>query len=312
MSLNSVMDSFSGIILDIGERTFRIYLGILVGFIFIKSPLGKYRKEFVQLAINVFTPFLVFISILRLELSDTAFIPIIVSIFVTGIGIGLPWIMNNIIFNKEPNPAETCTAAFPNALNFPFPLIFAYSPDYLGIAGIFLVVQIVLRNTIGLYISGIRLSRKYLLEILFFIPLWGVILGLLLRGVNVQISSNILYSNWIETPFQIGIFVSLMTLGFSMKLPSFEYKESYLSVGLSRFVVSPLMLGIIAFIIPVPTAVMIPLIIQSAAPPAVYNGLYAERFNLDTDLTTNVTVVLTLIALIFLPFEIFLIDILFF
>jgi malate permease and related proteins len=299
---------FIPVILDIGRRTFYLYIGILMGYLFIVSPLKAYRVQFIKFTMNILTPYLVFISILRLDFDSFVLIPIIISVLVTLIGIAIPAILVRFSKDERVDPAETCLAAFPNALNFPFPLIYAISPDLLGIAGIFLVTQIVLRNTIGLHISGFKFTKTNLIEILKFSPLYGILLGLLIRIIGFTPSSEFLAIPYIDIPFQIGIYATIMTLGFSLRKPNLIYFNSFYRVGISRFVISPILLLILGILFLFPAFILIPLIIQSAAPPAVYNGLYAERFGLDTELTTNVTVMLTLVALLLLPFEIFLID----
>ena len=53
--------------------------------------------------------------------------PIIASLLVTVFGYYSPIFIAKIGKKEKPKPAELCTAAFSNALNFPFPIIFAPS-----------------------------------------------------------------------------------------------------------------------------------------------------------------------------------------
>jgi len=296
------------ILIDIFWRTSKIYLGVIFGYLMILSPLKKYRELFVKITINVFTPILIFISILQVERSNEAIFPIFASLLVTFGGIALVKLLS---FGREtPKPSEVCTAAFPNALNFPFPLIFALSPDSLGAAGIFLVVQIILRNTVGLWISGVKVSKSNISEILRFPPIWSVLIGLIGR-ISLQSSIRITLSTqnfWIDLIVEIGIFATLMTLGFGIQKPSIDHINSYLRVGSTRFILTPLILLALLFPFEVPSVILVAMIIQTMAPPAVHNGIYAERFHLDTNLTSNTTLVLTMLALLIIPLEFYLLD----
>lgn len=298
---------FVVIISNVLQRSFKIYLGILLGYIFIRSPLQKYRAPFVKLTINIFTPILIISSLINLNTDEYVLVPIFAAISVSLIGYLIPLGMGKLQ-NEQPSGAELCTASFPNALNFPFPIIYAFAPDMLGIAGIYLAVQIILRNTFGFYISGVKMSKQQVIDILKFPPVLGIFLGFALQAVpSAQITTQ---HPIIKVLFEVGIYMTLMTVGFSIKKPSIEFKNPLLRVGISRFVIAPLIFISTYFILKFPLMVFIPLIIQSAAPPAVYNSLYAERFGLDTKLTSQVILVLTFVALIILPFEIVTIDLL--
>ena len=296
------------ILIDIFTRTGKIYLGVLVGYLFIVSPLRKYKKGFVDVTMNILTPILIFVSILQVEGSSEAIFPALASVFVTLAGIFLPKIMAR---GRPVKPAELCTAAFPNALNFPFPLIFALSPSSLGAAGIFLVVQIILRNTIGLWISGVAFTHSNLRDIAKFPPIWSVALGIIARismGKQIRVSLSTANNAIVYWMVEIGIFATLMTLGFGIHRPNIDHLIPYIRVGLTRFVITPVLFFALLLPFRISAVVMVAMIVQVMAPPAVYNGIYAEKFDLDTNLTSNTIVLLTLLALILVPVEFFLLE----
>lgn len=296
---------FLDIIIDILGRTANIYLGVLFGIIFIRSPLKKYRKEFIFVTINIFTPFLVLVSFVNIEFSDNWFLPMIGALLVTLIGVYTPKIIAKLLNQTPPSPAELNTAAFSNGLNFPFPIIFAFAPGGLGYAGMFLAVAIIMRNTVGFVISGTRINKQVLRQILLFPPVVAIFLGLLTRVTILEQAREVVSFPFWKLVFEIGIFMTLMTVGFSIKKPNVEYKIPIFRVSMSRFVVSLFVVLILLWIFNPTSDIAIPLIVQMVAPPAVYNGLYAERFGLDTELTSQIILTLMIIALVFLPFELY-------
>lgn len=296
---------FLDIIIDILGRTGKIYLGVILGLIFIQSPLKKYRKEFIYITINVFTPFLIFVSFVNIDFADNWFLPMIGALLVTLIGVYTPKILAKISNQPSPSPAELNTAAFSNGLNFPFPIIFAFAPGGLGYAGMFLAVAIIMRNTVGFIISGTKINKEVLRQILLFPPVLAIFIGLLSRVTVLDQAREIVSLPFWQLIFEIGIFMTLMTVGFSIKKPKIEYKQPIIRVSMSRFVVSLIAVLILILIFNPSSDVAIPLIVQMVAPPAVYNGLYAERFGLDTELTSQIILTLTIIALIILPFELY-------
>ncbi|MCY3413554.1 MAG: hypothetical protein INQ03_18070 [Candidatus Heimdallarchaeota archaeon] len=301
------------IMLEILSKTAMIYLGVFTGVIFIKSPLAKYRKLFVNITINIVTTMLVFVSFVKIadfQGNDWIF-PIIASLLVTVIGLYAPPLIAKLMKQEKPKPAEICTATFSNALNFPFPIIYALSPQGLGAAGLFLAVNLIMRNTVGLWISGISISRSAIKDVLKFPPIWGIILGIIARIYFQSMLLPIVTFEPVDFAFQVGIFMTLMTVGFSLKIPKKEYLHPYFRVGMVRYVLSLILAIVLIFPFNLQPIIAIPLLVQLIAPPAVYNGLYAERFGLDTELTTQVIVTLTLIALAILPLELWIIHMLF-
>ncbi|OLS28728.1 MAG: hypothetical protein HeimC2_04580, partial [Candidatus Heimdallarchaeota archaeon LC_2] len=192
------------------QDTLIIYFGIALGYIWILSPLGKHKDSFVKLTINFFTPILIFVSIINIELKGFDWLfPVIGALLVTIIGVVTPKIIAKQSNQEPPTSAELCTSSFSNGLNFPYPIIFAFSPDALGAASIFLATAIILRNTVGLSISGISMKKENISEILTFPPIIAIILGII---VNPLISIENSESDVVWGIFQIGIIATLMTV----------------------------------------------------------------------------------------------------
>ncbi|MHA2504513.1 MAG: AEC family transporter [Candidatus Kariarchaeaceae archaeon] len=302
------MDSIFLIIGEIFSRVIVIYIGIFAGFLFIKSPLQRFRKQFIDIAIYVLTPLLIYFSFLTIDSSQYLIYPIIGAILVTVIGVFLPGVLAKITNSNPPAPAEICTATFPNALNFPFPIIYAFAPTSLGLASLFLAITTIARNTVGFWIADSSMGRQSLILMARFPPIWAIILGIITRVGFPDQAMVISQQSFVDPILQIGIIATLMTVGFSLKIPKIEYKAPILRTSIVRFFVMGVLSFGIVIIFKVPFLVAIPLIVQSMAPPAVYNALYAEKLGLDIELTTQIIVALTVIALLLVPFEIALIQ----
>ena len=102
--LNSLSSEFA-IFLDIFQRTLTIYLGVTLGFIFIKSPLRKYRGHFIQITISIITPFLIIISFLRITNDSNWIYPVFGAILVTLVGIVTPRILYRLKGSKVSDAA---------------------------------------------------------------------------------------------------------------------------------------------------------------------------------------------------------------
>lgn len=288
------------------NATFRIYLGVLLGVLWMRIPkLSQYRKKFVNATINLFTPYLILVSMLNVDLSDAWIFPVVGGLLVTFLGITVPRAIAKLQGKPRPDPAEIATAAFSNAVNFPLPIIYVLAPEGLGIAAIFIAVSIIMRNSVGFWISGYKVSKESLKEIILFPPIWGIGAGIVINIFGSEQLIFVFASSLLGTLlFDLGIYMTLMTVGFGLSSLKIGHMESVLRVGFTRYIVGFLAGLLMAIIGQLPPSIAIPIIIQMGAPPAVYNGLYAERFNMDTELTSDVIVILTATALIVLPFEI--------
>ncbi len=308
-SILTILVDFLALVEEIALATFRIYLGVGLGILYMKfNSLKKRKDKFVSITINFFTPYLILVSMLNVSFGEYWIFPIIAGLLVTFIGILMPSLIASLKNQPKPDPAELSTAAFSNAVNYPLPIIYSLTPEGLGIASLFIATSIVMRNTVGFWISGHKMTMKDIKEILLFPPIWGILIGLTLNAIDAK-SSVLEYSNSLigSALFELGIIMTLMTVGFGLQDFGLKYKTELLRVGFTRFIVSLILaLGlVIAF--QLQPIVAVPIIVQMAAPPAVYNGLYAERFGQNTEMTSNLIVSLTFVALIFLPLEIALI-----
>ncbi len=305
-----------GFFVDLLSRLAFLYAGVVSGYLIARSPFFKprIRKQSYAFVIWFVAPALIIGSLLTIgtdaSASDYVF-PILASLATTISGYVAIRILYR--FKEETHATKSALeslAAFPNSLNFPFPVILAFA----GTAGLvpatlFLLGQLILRNTLGVWTNAPRErdgidSREILRKILLFPPVFSVAIGFVLW---LFLGPQSLNENQLYTLVQKAlIFAMVMTIGFDLELGLLRQVTSgpIRKVILSRFgggfVVG---LGILFF--PLPSYVRIALFVQAVAPPAVANQVYAEYFELDTKITSTGIVVLTFIALLILPLELF-------
>ncbi len=304
-------------ILELLLRVAMIYGGIALGFVLkLYSKAEELGKILTTLGVNIIIPLILIIVCLELEDFSSIqwgwiiVIALLSSLFSMGISFLL--LFKNDQMTPSEKGAELSAVSFMNAVFYPFPLIIGIvGLEGLIAASVFLVTNMILRNTLGAAIGFIYGTKENLTAILIikklflFPPTIAIVLGLLLRVIIGQvITSDIL----IVGMFRDGsMFIMLAVVGISFKFPlKHEWKEIPLLRGvISRYGGGGLAVLLLIFL-PLPLITKLPLIIQSIAPPAVNNTVYARYFNLDALLTSRFITLLTLIALIFLPFEIIL------
>ena len=305
-------------LVDLTIRVVVIYAGIAAGFFLQKwSHAEKAGKWLLFVGLNILTPILLIFVSLNIESFSNVnwwYIVLITTVSML-VSMIIDWIM---IRKKEiPNDqkgAELCATGFMNGLFYPFPILIGILPKELQAEGLlaaslFLVVQMIYRNSFGLYL-GIRFgtnSHKSILKIIkdliLFPPTIGMIIGLILRFSIGQFDTSDKLAMDIFRDGTMVIMLILVGLGF--KLPK---KEEWKQIALFRGIFSRfgggLLTTLMIVFLPIPLITKIPTIIQSMSPPAVANSAYAKYFGLDEVLTSRYIALLTIIALLFLPAEI--------
>jgi predicted permease len=242
--------------------------------------------------------------------------------------------MNRTTREEKPgeNGALILCATFPNALLFPFPIILSVVGD-VGIyyAAIFVFIAMTLRNTFGVVLGiiydplknreeiekenkNMEIIKRNIINMLKFPPFLALIIGILIYlSSGPETINNIPGFDVFKT---ISLYGSLLLIGISFKELSQLHPKNLLSadvgkVSISRFLVAPI--TTLIFLIPFSTVsyIALPLLIQSMAPSAISNVLYAKYFNLDESKISLIVTFLTLLALVILPFELFVLLILF-
>jgi len=212
------------------------------------------------------------------------------------------------------------TATFPNGLLYPFPIILAIlGESALFYAAIFVFIIMVIRNTFGMVI-GVRYSdenseikgfdfKTLVMSMIKFPPFIAVILGFILHSlIGPEAIGGI---PGIDVVSNIALYGSLLLVGISFQdlsdlHPRKFFSPSIYQVSLVRFLISPLLAIVPIILFQLEPIIAITLLIQSMGPPAISNIIYGSFFDMDESLISSIITIVTLIALLVLPFELLL------
>lgn len=164
--------------------------------------------------------------------------------------------------------------------------------------------------TIGVYLisrdsqqaeNSSIISHKALKSILSP-PLFSFMAGVLFVLLQIQLPKFIMdtckYLGNLTTP------LSLLFIGITFKSISFKDFKLTLDkffIFLGRFIVSPLLVFALAFLIPVPALMLKVFIIQSAMPVMAQTAIIAKAYNADYEYATVMITITTVVSLIIIP-----------
>ena len=313
MALNSTL------VLDLGKEIGIIYLGILIGYF-----LGKSRYYSVNLSRNLsrFAIYVVFpiVIITNTVNIGTGLVSELLIVLIISVGLHLFLLGISVLFLKANTPLEkgssVLTASIPNAIGFSFPIIAALQ----GLTGwvpatIFALGTRLTISTAGGAVAlnyskttGHKLSlTNHIMRLLKFPLFIAMFIGLFIRGTvgYIETTQSLLVIFW----SYVGISIGLLLIGLDCRTLT---KSIILKSGLNRsilvrFVASPVITISLCIVFQLPRLIAVPMIVQSWAPPAIMTILYSEFFGLDTKITSRNVTLLTFVALLLLPFEIFVI-----
>lgn len=300
-------------IAELAIRIGTIYGGITVGFLlqFLKKS-EKISKWLTFIGLNILTPILLVFVMLGIENASIAWGYIVLIGFLTcAFSMIIDWLLirkRQELTNSQKG-AEISAVSFMNSLFYPFPIIIGLvGNEGLLAASIFLIVNVVLRNSLGVIIGIYYGSTegksiwKIMRGMLLFPPTLGMVMGVILRlCLGNVIPNNI----GIDIFRDVTMFIMLALVGLKFRFPKKqEWEEAAISRGIVTRFGGGLLATIPIFFFPLAIPAQVSLIVQSLSPPAVNNTAYANYFNLDGTITSRYITILTLIALILLPLEI--------
>jgi predicted permease len=270
---------------------------VLIGFGWTRLGYRLDSKEVTSLISDVATPCLIISTFLSSRLSFEAFISIATA---AGTAILLFTAFGALILRLLRFRLRTFlpSIAFPNAGNLGLPLaLYAFGPEGLGYAIGFFSMSFVANYTIGQAIAAGKANWRGLLRAPI---LYGVAAGILLAYSGVSLPA------WAKATVDLignmTVPLMLLMLGSSLsllKVGSFGRATivSVIRIGLGAAV------GIlVAWIFGLTGPMRAVLILQCANPVAVYNYLFAQRWNNQPEEVAGVVVISTLLSILTIPF----------
>ena len=284
----------------IASITLPIFTLVLVGFLYgrrVKPDLGGANKLIVDIAL----PVLIFIS-----LSSKLFDPLAALLF-TAASIALI-VLSGLIawplakFSGATVQAFLPCAMFTNVGPIGIPLIaLAYGPEGMATAVVLLVISNVLHFTLG---AGV-MSGKVDWRMVYANPLvWATVLGVASSQFQLTLPQ------WVETSCTMigSVLVPMMLMSLGVRLASSQVADAWVGArsGVLILIIRLAAALLALWLIPLQGLERGALILFACLPPAVFNYLLADKFQVEPNKVASTVIVGHLMSLAFLPLGIWL------
>lgn len=284
----------------IASITLPIFTLVLVGFLYgrrVKPDLGGANKLIVDIAL----PVLIFIS-----LSSKLFDPVAALLF-TAASIALI-VLSGLIawplakFSGATVQAFLPCAMFTNVGPIGIPLIaLAYGPEGMATAVVLLVISNVLHFTLG---AGV-MSGKVDWRMVYANPL---VLATVLGVASSQFQLTL--PQWAETSCTMigSVLVPMMLMSLGVRLASSQVADAWVGArsGVLILIIRLAAALLALWLIPLQGLERGALILFACLPPAVFNYLLADKFQVEPNKVASTVIVGHLMSLAFLPLGIWL------
>jgi predicted permease len=280
--------------------TLPIFTLVLVGFLYgrrVKPDLGGANKLIVDIAL----PVLIFIS-----LSSKLFDPLAALLF-TAASIALI-VLSGLIawplakFSGATVQAFLPCAMFTNVGPIGIPLIaLAYGPEGMATAVVLLVISNVLHFTLG---AGV-MSGKVDWRMVYANPLvWATVLGVASSQFQLTLPQ------WVETSCTMigSVLVPMMLISLGVRLASSQVADAWVGArsGVLILIIRIAAALLAIWLIPLQGLERGALILFACLPPAVFNYMLADKFQVEPNKVASTVIVGHLMSLAFLPLGIWL------
>ena len=284
----------------IASITLPIFTLVLVGFLYgrrVKPDLGGANKLIVDIAL----PVLIFIS-----LSSKLFDPLAALLF-TAASIALI-VLSGLIawplakFSGATVQAFLPCAMFTNVGPIGIPLIaLAYGPEGMATAVVLLVISNVLHFTLG---AGV-MSGKVDWRMVYANPLvWATVLGVASSQFQLTLPQ------WAETSCTMigSVLVPMMLMSLGVRLASSQVADAWVGArsGVLILIIRIAAALLAIWLIPLQGLERGALILFACLPPAVFNYMLADKFQVEPNKVASTVIVGYLMSLAFLPLGIWL------
>lgn len=163
--------------------------------------------------------------------------------------------------------------------------------------------------TLGIYLisrdgSGDkpRLISPQTLKHIFSPPLLGFIAGIALVIADIKLPSFITevcrYLGSCTTPLSM-LFIGISI--YSVKISEINLSKDMVALVAGRFIIAPILVLLLTFVLPIPALMREVFIIQAAMPIIASSSIIAKAYNADYKYAAVMTTVTTVIAMIMIP-----------
>lgn len=293
------------------------YLGMLSSVVLpivviclIGAVVGRFRKietsSLADISLYVLSPSLVLVVLSQVHLSDENVIDILsFTVLQTLLCWGIAKLSTRLFRLSGPvEAAVTLTTIFGNSNNYGLPvLLLAYGAAGLTNGAVYVIGQIVLINSLGLYIASraeVR-PRQALFQVLKAPLIYALVIGTVLDALSVHIPPGI--ETGLHMLGDAYAAVVLLILGVQLgglRWTGIKRKEVWLAV-LLRVGIVPLLSQFCILVLRIHGMLGPILLVQSSMPAAINNIVFAKKYGADTDAVTLTVAVTTLLSFVTLP-----------
>lgn len=277
----------------------------------LKIPLGEFFGALHIFAIWVILPLVVFVSVWNARLQILEFMNAFLLAF---IAMGVCFVTSVAISHAMREDRKTTIAlvlnsSFMNVVYLGFPTVYILlGPDFLGPAALYAmgigIPHIIFGTMLASHAGKRKITlRRVVMSVLTFPAAFALIAALLFVGFQAPIPELIpeLFNVYLAP-----VFFAFMLLLIGYEIPLVDprkYFRELITVGTFRFIVSPIVTYIaivalgLSWTIAKPTSPP-PSFLMAAMPPALFNIILANNFNLDAKLYGALVFYPTLVSLL--------------
>ncbi|EBA04599.1 auxin efflux carrier family protein [Rhodobacteraceae bacterium HTCC2150] len=284
------------LILTVFQVVAPVFTLALIGFIWVKLDI-EYRVEFVtKLAMTVSIPCLIFVALMKTEVSGAALTAISLASIVAYAGVTLVMFLF-IKINRLNAPTYLAPLIFGNTGNLGIPLaLFAFGEVGLQYAVVSFAIMAVYSFTAGIWIvSGGGNPLKALKE-----PMVGAtILGGIFLWQGWE--TPVWITNALELLGQMGIPLMLITLGVALARlsPAGLLRAFWLS--LAKVIICAAIAWTVAVVFKLDDVAFAVLVLQVSTPVAVTSYLIAQKYGANAGEVAGMVVASTFLSIAFIP-----------
>lgn len=266
-------------------------------------------KHLVTLVLYYLTPGMIFQALITAQVSwGDVYKTLVFSI----VNLIFMWaaanILGKILKLSSPNIAGlTLISTLTNSNNYGLPLVLlAFGKLGLGKASIYVVVQMIIVNTIGVYFAArSRFYAKDAIKSVFSLPaIYAALLAVLLRVLNLNLPGGIEEGiNMISQAYSPIVLAILGAQMASVKNSNLELESqtTFWSGMICRLLLSPIITCLCLYILHISGMLYSVLFILASMPVAVNSVILAEKFDASPQIVSKCILWTTLASFIILP-----------
>ena len=272
-------------------------------------------KPLLTLVLYYLTPVLIFHTLMKAEVSHR---DVYLIFSYSLLSLVLLWALANGLGKLLKLPANdiaglTLISAFTNSVNYGIPLVLlAFGQLGLDKASVYIVLQMVIVNTVGIYFAArSHFNMKNAVKSVFSLPaIYAALLALLFRTFHLSLPSGI--ASGVSMIAQAYSPVVLAILGVQMmnvetdKLERKTQTTFWTGMGI-RLLIAPLIALFCLYLLNIKGTLHSVLLVLACMPVAVNAGILAQKFDASPKIVTKCILWTTLLSFIVLPFIIVLV-----